>query len=233
MRDHKGSPPLHQVAERGLHIRLALRVERAGRLVKDQIGAFFRIARAIASRCRSPPLSRTPFSPNRGVVTLRHSQNKVVRQRHLCRIFHARERYIRLPIRDVVANRVVEQDRLLRHLADLRSQRGDRHIPHIVPVDADVFPRSHVKESRDQVHQRALAGAARPHETRSPRHAPPSARCRGEPGGSPPHRDSRTPRPQALCSRRIPCNGSARFLSRTSSCASMNRKISSLAPSAC
>ena len=28
-----------------------------------RIGAFFRIARAIASRCRSPPDSRTPFSP--------------------------------------------------------------------------------------------------------------------------------------------------------------------------
>src|SRR3546814_9021360 len=40
-------------------------------------------------------------------------------------------------IGDVGANRVVEQCRLLRHDADRGAQRGERHVPHVLPVDGD------------------------------------------------------------------------------------------------
>lgn len=45
---------------------------------KINIGAFFRIARAIAIRWRSPPESTTPRSPTFGLVSVRKSTDKLV-----------------------------------------------------------------------------------------------------------------------------------------------------------
>ena len=44
---------------------------------------------------------------------------------------------IRLGIEQVGADGIVEQVGLLRHHADLRGQRVERHIAQVVPVDAD------------------------------------------------------------------------------------------------
>ena len=67
-----------------------------------------------------------------------------------------------LAVGDIVPHRIVEQHRLLRDNPDLRSQRLQRHIPHIVVVNQNP-PAADVKEARDQVHQCALARAARSH----------------------------------------------------------------------
>ena len=64
-----------------------------------------------------------------------------------------------LAVGDVVAHRVVEQHRFLRDDADLRAQRGEGDVAHIVAVDQDASG-GHVEEARDQMNQRALAGAA-------------------------------------------------------------------------
>ena len=42
---------------------------------------------------------------------------------------------------DVVADRAGEQGGLLQHDADLRAQRVERHVAHIVPVDRDAARR--------------------------------------------------------------------------------------------
>jgi hypothetical protein len=49
----------------GLDRLLGLRVERRSGLVEDQDGGFFSSARAIATRCFSPPESFRPRSPTR------------------------------------------------------------------------------------------------------------------------------------------------------------------------
>ena len=67
-----------------------------------------------------------------------------------------------LSIGDVVAQSVIEQHRLLRDYADLRAQRGQRGVAHVASIDQQASG-GHVKEARDQVHQRALARAARSH----------------------------------------------------------------------
>ena len=83
-----------------------------------------------------------------------------MRPRRPRRFFHLLLRNVRLAVGDIVPHRVVEQHRLLRDDADLRAQRIQRHVPHIVVVDQNL-PAADVKESRNQVHQRALARAAR------------------------------------------------------------------------
>jgi hypothetical protein len=49
--------------ERRLDFLFGMRVERGGRLVEDQDRRRFRIVRAIATRCFSPPDSFRPRSP--------------------------------------------------------------------------------------------------------------------------------------------------------------------------
>src|SRR5208337_3832277 len=70
---------------------------------------------------------------------------------------------VRLAIGDVVAHRVVEQNRFLRDDADLRAQRGQGYIAHVVAVNQQPSG-SHIEEARNQVNQRAFARAARAHD---------------------------------------------------------------------
>ena len=67
---------------------------------------------------------------------------------------------MRLAVGDVVADRVVEQDGLLRDDADLRAQRCERDVADVAAVDQDAAG-SDVEETRDQMDERAFAGAAR------------------------------------------------------------------------
>ena len=62
---------------------------------------------------------------------------------------------------DVARDGVVEQHRLLRHDADLRAQRRERHVADVDAVDED-GPAGHVVEPRNQVDQRRLSRAAQP-----------------------------------------------------------------------
>ena len=59
--------------------------------------------------------------------------------------------------RDVVAERVGKQERLLRHEADGAAQLGQRDVAHISSVDEHRAARR-VVQPRQQVHERRLAG---------------------------------------------------------------------------
>ena len=82
----------------------------------------------------------------------------VVRLRHGNRLVQFRVRRVGLAPAKVVANRAVEQNRLLHHEADLASQRRLVLIAHIHAVDID-RARRRVIESRNQPDDAALAGA--------------------------------------------------------------------------
>ena len=82
-----------------------------------------------------------------------------MRQRRLGRPLHVLLRNVRLAVGDVVAHRVVEQHRLLRHDADLRPQRGQRKIADVDAVHQNASA-GDIEKARDEVHQRGLARAA-------------------------------------------------------------------------
>ena len=65
---------------------------------------------------------------------------------------------VRLAVGDVVRDRLMEQERLLRHEPDEGAKRSDRHLPDVPAVDRDAARRD-VVESRQEVHERGLAGA--------------------------------------------------------------------------
>ena len=66
---------------------------------------------------------------------------------------------IGLPVGNVVAHGVIEEDGFLGHHADLGAQRGERDVADIVAVKLD-GPCGHVKEPRNQIDESGLARAA-------------------------------------------------------------------------
>src|ERR1039458_2293553 len=65
---------------------------------------------------------------------------------------------LRLAVGDVVAHRIVEENRLLRDLGDLAAQRTQRELAQVASVDENAAA-GDVEEARNQVCQRGLAGA--------------------------------------------------------------------------
>ena len=65
---------------------------------------------------------------------------------------------VRVAVGDVVGDRVLEQDRLLEHDADLAAEAAERDVADVVAVDPD-GARIDVPEPREQVHQGRLAAA--------------------------------------------------------------------------
>ncbi len=128
---------------------------------KIRMGGSLRRARAIAIRWRSPPESSTPR--HHRVVTLRHPRDEVVRVGRPRRGLDVRLRGVRAPVGDVGPDRVVEEDRLLGDDAEQPPQVAHAHVTHVHAVDRDAAP-GHVEEAREEIHERALARPAAPHE---------------------------------------------------------------------
>ena len=117
----------------------------------------------MAMRWRSPPESVRPRSPMMVSYPSGSFWMKSWARAALGGCDHGAVGNVRLSVGDVVAHGVVEQDGVLGDDADLPPQRGQRDVAHVVAVDQDAAA-AHVEEARDQVHQRALAGAARAHD---------------------------------------------------------------------
>ncbi len=80
-------------------------------------------------------------------------------ERRFGRIDHSLQRNIRLAISDVVADGIVEENRLLGDLADLFAQRSQADFAEIVAVDEDAA-RAHIEEAGDEVDHGRFSGAA-------------------------------------------------------------------------
>src|SRR5580700_2790368 len=87
--------------------------------------------------------------------------DEIMRQRSSRRSLDLFHGHVRLAVSNVVANRVIKQNSLLRDDSNLLSQRSQRYIAHVVAVDQQASL-SRVKKTGDQVNQRALARTARP-----------------------------------------------------------------------
>src|SRR5262249_25900051 len=95
------------------------------------------------------------------VVALGQAGDKRVSVGRLCRGDDLLLSRIEPAVANILAHRAAEQDRLLRHQADLRAQTLLRHAAHVVAIDQQRAGRWVVK-ARDEVDQRALARAAGP-----------------------------------------------------------------------
>jgi hypothetical protein len=94
------------------------------------------------------------------LVAVGQRRDELVRVRGAGRRLDPLARGARRPVADVAGDGVVEQHRVLRDHADLRPQRGDRHVADVDAVDEDGAA-GDVVEARDQVDQRVLPAPLR------------------------------------------------------------------------
>ncbi len=102
---------------------------------KMRMRGSFRIVRAIATRCFSPPGQLQAALAHPRVVPVRQAQDEVMHLRQPRRLLDLGLAGAGPAIGDVVADRVVEQHGVLRHHADRRAQAVLRHVADILPVD--------------------------------------------------------------------------------------------------
>ena len=102
-----------------------------------RIGGSFSSARAIDSRCRSPPESMRPRSPAWVSNFLLAALDEFERLRARRRDAHLLFGRVRLADAQIVGDRAVEQQRFLEHHADVPPQRGQLQAADVHAVDLD------------------------------------------------------------------------------------------------
>ena len=161
--DDKGGAPLHEIDQGLLHQHLGLGVEGRGGFVKDQDRGIFNQGPGDAQ-----PLFLTPGKSSAQLADGRvqaqgHRLNEVQGVGRLGRGEDFGLAGVRPAVGDVVAHRVVEEDRLLGHHGDLVAQGGQGETTDVDAVDGD-RPAARVEKARDEVDQGRLASPAHPHQ---------------------------------------------------------------------
>ena len=90
----------------------------------------------MAMRCRCPPDRATPRSPITRVVAVGQGGDELVGLGGTGRRLDVGLRGIGAAVGDVLADGAAEQHGLLQHDADMAAQALQRHVAHVVPVDA-------------------------------------------------------------------------------------------------
>src|SRR3569833_4009511 len=150
------------IAKLGQYRLLRFRIQRRGRLVEDQDARIFvyhpRDRHALLLAARELEAARTDLR----LVALRQRFNDVVDVGHLRGAEHCLARGVRLRVANVVVERGVEQDRVLRHDADGGAQALLRDVADVLAVDQ--YPAAvHVIEAEQQAGEGGFAGAAVAH----------------------------------------------------------------------
>ena len=162
VRDDDRRGPLHDLLDRLAHQALRLAVERARRLVEDEDG------RAADHRPRDgDPLALAAGQADAAlahhrVVAVRDLHDEVVRVGHAGGPHDLGLGHVVATVGDVVADRRVEQQRLLGDDAEEPAIGVLPQRPEVAPVDGD-HAGGGIVQAQHEVDQRRLADAARPH----------------------------------------------------------------------
>ena len=168
MGDDDGGAALEHGVHRPLDPRLALGIEVRGRLVEHEHPRSGvecprqREKLAFARRQRHPTLVHERVEPVRQPVDQLVEPDGAARLAHGVEPGRVVGRF-RATEGDVVGDGAGEQERLLRHDAELAAQRRERDVAHVVAVDAD-RTRGDVVEAGDELGDGRLPGAGRADE---------------------------------------------------------------------
>ena len=155
MRDHDRRPSAHEPVEGLLHQILALVVERARGLVEQEDACVAQDRARDGDPLALPDRETHATLAHDRVPPLRESRDELRRVRGLGGSLDLGIGRLEAPVADVLADRVCEEDRLLRDHSDLLAQRADRHLPDIPAVHADL-PSDRIVEAADEVHEGRL-----------------------------------------------------------------------------
>src|SRR5262245_21111599 len=160
MGDHKDGASSDQVCKSFLNQQFRLRVKSRRGFVQNKNR---RILQECSSDGNTLALAARQFLTTLAddrIIAPSELDNELVRQSRLSCFEQLGLRYMGAAITDVVAHGVVEQNRLLRHDPDLRTERSQSEVSDVVPVNEDLSG-SWVEKPRQQVHERCLSRSAR------------------------------------------------------------------------
>ena len=163
VRDEQGRTRSGEGLSRPDDQRLGGRVERCGRLVEQQDVGVDEIG---PSQCEELALTRGQVPPplaDAVVVAVPHPRDHAVRAHRAGGSLDVLVARIGTAVRDRVANRAREQERLLRNVAEPVPVSRQVELAQVSPVDQDRAVRR-VVEPRDQLHQGRLAGTGLAHQ---------------------------------------------------------------------
>ena len=159
--DDEGGTADHELVERILHDLLAFRIKCGGRFVKDED------LRILQDRsCDGDALALTAGEDEAAIADLgidaaRQTMNEFLCIRGTNGIPDLFIRRVQATVEDIFFDGGIEEERILRHEADVVTKGADRHIPDIDAVDVDGSA-CHIIETWKQVGNGGLAGAGRP-----------------------------------------------------------------------
>ena len=160
VRDHEGGAAFHHLGERGLHLGLGQRVERARRLVENEDRRILeqraRDREALALAAGEQPAAFAGI----GLEAFRIAFDDVERLRALAGRAHLLLGRIGLADAQVLGDRAIEQQHLLEHDADVAAQARQREPANVHAVDLH-HARLRIEDAVQQRERRRFAGAGR------------------------------------------------------------------------
>ena len=161
VRDDQRGAVLRYPLERVLDLLLGVAVERRGRLVEQQDRRPLEDGPRDGDALLLAAGELQAALADLGLVTLRRHADEIVDLGEPRRFLDLGIARLPAAVPDVVADGVVEQDRVLRDHADRHAQRFLGHVADVLAVDRDA-PAGHLVEPEQQPRDGRLAGAGRP-----------------------------------------------------------------------
>src|ERR1700686_5210523 len=151
--------------QRGLHQSFGLAIKGRGSLIQNQDG---RVLEQCPRNCQPLALASGKSHAacsDHSIVPCRQRQNEIVRQCGTGRGLDFFLWNLGLAVSDVVANRIVEQNRLLCDDANLRPQRGEGYFAEVLTINEQTSRRD-IEEAGNQMDERAFAGTAQANDSK-------------------------------------------------------------------
>ena len=137
MRDHNRGAVLRKPVEAFLDLLFRDRIQCGSCLIKDQDLRIFQENTGDRDALLLPAGQLCSALADVGIKPVRHLHDVIVDLRPFCCCHDILIRSARASVTDVFQDRISKDKDILLHDADRLPERADRHIAHILPVDAD------------------------------------------------------------------------------------------------
>ena len=164
MGDDERRPAHHQPVERRLHNLFALRIEGAGGLVQNQDARVLQYSPGDGDALPLAAGKHQPPFPDLRVIALGQLHDELMGVGVFGRRLDFLVRGVQPAVTDIFPHRCGKEHRFLRHDADLRAKRLQRHIPDVTAVH-QYSPGIHVVKPGNQIRDGGFARAGRADES--------------------------------------------------------------------
>ena len=163
MRNHEGRTAHHQFVQGSLHHLFAFRIQGRCRLVQNQNARIFQDGTGDGHALALTARKIQPSFADLRVVALRQITNERIRIRRLGGLDDLLVRRIQPSVADILHDRCAEEQRFLRHNANLLPQGIHRHVPDIQAIDPNITT-VYIIKPWNEICNGGFSGAAGPYK---------------------------------------------------------------------